>query len=306
MRIVLAIDGSECSETALKSAQKLYCPIGTEIKVVTALDFSEPLPVVDDVKVRESIAAERLISEAVDQLRQSHPHSEVTGEVLDGYPVDAILSLSRNWIADLIVVGSHGRRGFSRYWLGSVSRAVLLHAPCAVRIVRAEQKSPVNGAGQNVLICLDESEHSRHLVDHVLAFPWKENTRFRCVHIVKALHKADLLDEDSELYPAVSDSFNKLVEGRKAEVDAVAKRINETYEQEAASAEVLLGDAREKILQLAAEWPADLIVLGSHGRRGIDRLIMGSVSESVALNAACSVEITRIPALRKHGMHIII
>ena len=54
-----------------------------------------------------------------------------------------------------------------------------------------------------------------------------------------------------------------------------------------------VGNARVLILDLAKEWAADLIVVGSHGRRGLDRLIMGSVSESVALYAHCSVEVVR-------------
>ena len=53
------------------------------------------------------------------------------------------------------------------------------------------------------------------------------------------------------------------------------------------------GDARSTILDLAQAWPADLVVLGSHGRRGWDRFLMGSVAESVAVHAHCSVEVTR-------------
>jgi nucleotide-binding universal stress UspA family protein len=55
-----------------------------------------------------------------------------------------------------------------------------------------------------------------------------------------------------------------------------------------------LGDARMLILDEAKEWKADLIVLGSHGRRGLDRLLMGSVAESVAVHAHCSVEVIRL------------
>ena len=54
-----------------------------------------------------------------------------------------------------------------------------------------------------------------------------------------------------------------------------------------------VGDARVLLLDLAKEWNADLIVLGSHGRRGMDRMLMGSVSESVAIHAHCSVDVIR-------------
>ena len=54
------------------------------------------------------------------------------------------------------------------------------------------------------------------------------------------------------------------------------------------------GDAKSTILEAAKDWPADLIVLGSHGRKGLEHFLMGSVSEAVARHAACSVEIVRI------------
>jgi len=59
---------------------------------------------------------------------------------------------------------------------------------------------------------------------------------------------------------------------------------------------VLTGDAKTMILDEAADWPADLIVVGSHGRKGIGRFLLGSVSEAVARHAACSVEIVRTTA----------
>jgi len=63
-----------------------------------------------------------------------------------------------------------------------------------------------------------------------------------------------------------------------------------------ASTRVVQGEIRSSILDLAAGWPADLIVLGSHGRRGLQRFLLGSVADSVARNAKCSVLIARIPA----------
>jgi nucleotide-binding universal stress UspA family protein len=65
-----------------------------------------------------------------------------------------------------------------------------------------------------------------------------------------------------------------------------------------ASGAVEQGDAKSKILDAANDWRADLIVLGSHGRKGLDRFLLGSVSEAVARHAHCSVEIVRIPKKR--------
>jgi nucleotide-binding universal stress UspA family protein len=69
----------------------------------------------------------------------------------------------------------------------------------------------------------------------------------------------------------------------------------------ATSTSVRDGDARQVILDCAAEWHADLVVLGSHGKKGFDRLMLGSVSDSVARHATCSVEIVRE---RSHGAQL--
>jgi nucleotide-binding universal stress UspA family protein len=65
---------------------------------------------------------------------------KATGEVLSGKPKEAILKDAENWVADLIVVGSHGRRGFKRFLLGSVSEEVAMNAHCSVVVVRGPRK----------------------------------------------------------------------------------------------------------------------------------------------------------------------
>lgn len=80
----------------------------------------------------------------------------------------------------------------------------------------------------------------------------------------------------------------------KALVDEAAQRLRVARLNVTTAVEE--GDPKSKIIDHAAQWHADLIVLGSHGRRGIDRFLLGSVSEAVSRHATCSVEIVRVPA----------
>lgn len=304
MRILIAIDESECSKVVLEQAEFMDCPIGTELKVVTALDYSEPLPVLESIQVEECNEARKLIEEAMKGLQEAHPCAEVSGEVLDGYPAEAINKVARDWLADLIIIGSHSRKGVSRLWLGSISRAVLMHAPCAVRIIKPGPPRDPEQQGRNVLLALEDSEHSKHLIDHVLALPWFEGTKFRCLHIVHPV--AVVMDEENETIRTTSSSFDGFVSKQHEWLESQTSKINKHFDQDVATGVILIGDAREQILLTAAEWPADLIMLGSHGRRGIDKLLLGSVSDAVSTNAPCSVEITRVPAFRKRPMHVII
>ncbi len=302
MRIILAIDGSDCSIAAINNVNEMQFPVGAELKVISAVDFSEPLPVIEEVQKRVRTKAQTLVNQVVRELKSNHPDADISGEVVFGYAVDEVLKVSREWTSDLIIVGSHGRAGFRNVMLGSVARAVLLHAPCAVRIVRIGALATSIPDLHHVLIAVDESEHSAHLIDHVLSLPWSKGTKFRCVSVVRKVDDDVFFDLDSNLTKTIAEHQDDLLRNHKTWAMNAARRINRVYQQEIAFADVLVGDPVEKILELSSAWPADMIMLGSHGRRGIDKLIMGSVSEGVALRADCSVEVSRVPAFRSKGM----
>jgi nucleotide-binding universal stress UspA family protein len=146
MKVLLAVDGSTSSEAAVNAVAMRPWPAGTTIKVFSSI---EPVfyPTTDTWVMPESYyeemekagreSAEKAVSKAVDILRKS-PISpiEITTEIRDGHAKDAILEEADAWGADLIVVGSHGYRGFKRFMLGSVSHAIATHAKCSVEIVR--------------------------------------------------------------------------------------------------------------------------------------------------------------------------
>jgi universal stress protein A len=87
---------------------------------------------------------------------------------------------------------------------------------------------------------------------------------------------------------------DEITAGKKL-VDGIAKSLVDSGFK--VSTAVRQGDVREVIVESAAEWPADLILVGSHGRRGLQRFVLGSVAEFVARRAQCSVEIVRQPKL---------
>ena len=86
----------------------------------------------------ECAAANKVVDRAVNLLKHRFVHAHVEGESLQGFAKDSILTNAADWSADLLIVGSHGRRGFTGFVLGSVSKAVAVHAPCSVMVVRAE------------------------------------------------------------------------------------------------------------------------------------------------------------------------
>lgn len=151
MRILLAIDGSQCSDVAVAEIARRPWPQNSELKVLTVV---EPLPVTamtetwtlptdyyDQWEKAVEDAAREIIEKALAKLRASPEALEITTEIVKGHPRDVILEAARRYQADLIVVGSHGYRGLKRLWLGSVSQAVASHADCSVEIVRSREAS---------------------------------------------------------------------------------------------------------------------------------------------------------------------
>ena len=140
MKILLAIDGSAFSEAALQSVLAQYRPAETEVRVLSVVPIptlSAPpqmaasyTPELDD-EVQE---AKERVEHAAATLRAAGMRTSC--EVIKGDVRDMILEVAKLWSPDLIVLGSHGRKGLGRLLMGSVAEAVVRHAPCSVQVVR--------------------------------------------------------------------------------------------------------------------------------------------------------------------------
>jgi nucleotide-binding universal stress UspA family protein len=147
MRVLLAVDGSESSEAAVQMVADRLRPEGAHVKVVHAVEWMREMPLCfqfaqgvsageDLVECRNgSFERARLMVERIAaQLEFKGFRTSVLTPDTD--PRHAIIETATDWSADLIVMGSHGRRGVDRLLLGSVAESVLRHATCSVEIVR--------------------------------------------------------------------------------------------------------------------------------------------------------------------------
>ncbi len=143
MKILLAIDDSKFSQAATEALAVQAKPKETEVRVLHVI---EPLPIYPEgqawgyggvstqVTQEDRKEAEELVARSVQTLRKAG--FTVTAAVEQGIPKMVIIDLAKVWPADLVVVGSHGRKGLDRFLMGSVSEAVARHAPCSVQVVR--------------------------------------------------------------------------------------------------------------------------------------------------------------------------
>lgn len=144
MRILLAVDDSPHSAAALHSVESRPWPPDTVVRVLCAVPRLVPPASEPGYDAAEGMAplveeahrhATAFTARVADELRQRSIQAEAI--VRDGDPRLVIVDEARDWHADLVLVGSHGRTGLSRWLLGSVAQFVVSHAPCSVEIVRA-------------------------------------------------------------------------------------------------------------------------------------------------------------------------
>jgi nucleotide-binding universal stress UspA family protein len=144
MNILIAVDGSEYSEAALREVIRTS-PRDAQIRLMHVI---ETLPVVESwayavdwqkLMQDQRSEAERFVAEGAKALRDAG--FTVNTLIKEGVPKSLVVEEAAKWPADVIVVGSHGRKGISRFLLGSVSEGIARHGPCSVLIVRSRNQS---------------------------------------------------------------------------------------------------------------------------------------------------------------------
>ncbi len=141
-----------------------------------------------------------------------------------------------------------------------------------------------------ILLAIDGSEFSQAAIQSVIARPWAADTEVRVLNVVEP--PSFLMEREMAAYdPEFEAVWKALREQAKDLVTKAAERLRGANLK--VSTVLTEGDPKTLIIDAANEWNADLIVVGSHGRKGLNRFLMGSVSEAVVRHAHCSVEVIR-------------
>ncbi len=217
------------------------------------------------------------------------PRVSATTRVLLGDPKATIVDHAAEVGADFIILGRDSA-GSKDFLPGSVANAVVRYAPCSVEVVRGD------GRTLRVLLGTDGSDYSVAAARSVATRPWPSGAEVRIFSVVE-LH----VPLFSAPYPPYLN--HHAMENLRAEAMRRSEQALAASEQvitgaglpESSTVAVPTATPQEMILKEAADWGADLIVVGSHGRRGLNRFLLGSVSEAVASHAPCSVEVIRQP-----------
>lgn len=294
MKLLIAIDSSPVSNRVVNEVARRPWPTGTTACVLNVIDWSA-LPMSAPLIEATKQSAEALVKSLSTKL--CNAGLTTTNRVIEGHPRTAVADYAKEWGADFVIVGSRGAGGMTRFLLGSVAQDTLRRSACSVEIVRRSPQPATLSSAMKILIAADGSECSMAAVTSIAQRPWPAGSQIRAISVVPLIFAlgetiaiAPAYYPSTEVYETLQNELRRRAEEAVARAHQILSKAGITPIQ---AEYVPVGDAREVILDEAKAWNADLIVVGSHGYHGMERLTLGSVSESVAMHAHCSVEVIR-------------
>lgn len=280
--VLFATDRSACAERARAFAERLAERHDADLHILYVAPDEAGVPL-EDFELDPAEIAQDLRLPIPPRPEPREPQ-RLEVERRAAAPALGILAYAREVEADVIVMGTHGRRGVRRLVLGSVAAEVLRGASCPVLTVGPECDEAAEV--RRILVPVDFSEHSQRALAHAKEIAGLFGARLDVLHVIEEV--------------ALPDAYGyQLIPIALGQVQARSREVLERLLQQApgpevpASIEVRPGYPALTIADYAAETGADLIVLSSHGRTGLRRLLIGSVAEQVLRLAPCPVFVVK-------------
>ena len=281
-KILVPRDFSACSEEAVQYAVDLARRVGAEVHLLfVEVLYADAYTPATIQKAPEEGLMERLL-EGV-QEETDAPVTVVRAVKRDIAAAPAIVAYAEEHDIDVIVMGTHGRRGLRRLLMGSAAEEVVRAGPCPVLIARCveAEEPPVQTA---ILVPVDFSRHARMALRHAKELAGLFNARLDLLHIV-----------EEQLHPAFYNTGVFSIYDMIPNLDERAEEELEWFFREtegpdvAATFQVRHGNAAHEIGDFAREQGHTMIVMATHGLKGMEHFLLGSVAEKVVRLAPCPV-----------------
>lgn len=291
-RILCPTDFSECSSHALEQATAWARRYQAQLTVLHVSTVPVPAfagpdagPLMPEALYLSSPEQHRLD----DELRgfvESHVPSDVSvvRETCDGDVIGRIVEQARALPADLLVMGTHGRSGFARLFLGSVTERVLRQAACPVLTVPRRLQAGKQTSIRRILCPIDFSDPSFEALAHAVAIAEEAGAELLVLHVIELLPEATVYGHD--LVNRAAES-GRLRDVARAQMAAAIERL--TSGSVPVHELLETGRAHNEILRVADEREADLIAIGVHGHGNTELMLFGSTTESVVRQARVPV-----------------
>ena len=297
-KILIPLDSSELAERALKPGMAL-AEQGNADVFLLSVPFMEQAFVEEQAGVGFMLPDQSLTQSRRDlteyqeamKRRYAHPNVRIHTTIIDGDEAGVIVDAAIRENVDLIVMSTHGRSGFSRWMLGSVTERVLRHAPCPVLVVREDK--PL----QNIMIALDGSELSEYSLTPGLEVAANLGSELSLLSVessaeVDPVFVAELEKVEAGLGARTVEDFYHRTENYLQRLNA---HLQGKYDRPIRLVHKN-GPVIPALLDFIETDKVDLVVMATHGRTGLQRWVYGSVTEKIMRSADCAMLIVRPPA----------
>jgi nucleotide-binding universal stress UspA family protein len=285
-KLLLSTDGSEFSEGAVREAIKLSKICSSKLFVMSVIETNPEFEVfAPKIFEKEEKAARDLLENVKAIAAKEGVECGIVARHADS-PFQAIIEEAEKNQVNMIVMGRHGRTGLRRLLMGSVTAKVIGHSPCNVLVVPKAAEIRY----QKILVATDGSRYSMAAASEAIHIAKRCGAELLVISVVpsETASPFDIVHTEMQHEMIAQKEFH---EGEKNVNDLLV-----IAGQEGVKAEgfVVEGRPYEAIVEHAREKGVDLIVMGSHGKTGLERLLMGSVTERVVGHADCAVLIVKI------------
>jgi nucleotide-binding universal stress UspA family protein len=289
-RILCPVDQSECSGKALRYAAALAASHGAALDVVTVIVNVIPPPV-PELAMMPILISDELRAAAVEALKdfvKTCGATQATSKVVEApSPVTGIIEYAHEKRPDLLVLGTHGWRGFDRLVFGSTTERVLHSAPCPVLTIPPSGREVAAGEAlrwSRILCPYDFSPASARALELGRSFAEEQHGRVTLLHVLEMLSPEEAL---TVAHYEVAEYVALRQQDVRKQLKSVLPDPAGTWRDPCDRVE--LGSASKTILRVAQEMNADLIVMGAHGHGTLGAMLLGSTTHTVVRRATCPV-----------------
>ncbi len=283
--IVVGYDESLSSKAALKEASLRVKAEGGTLYLVHAVYFDQEefaiLP--SQMEKRFEVGTHLCLNAKKDLLAEAGLNGNVESIICEGEPPQVIVDTAEGKKADLIALGTYGRKGLKRLLMGSVTSQVILNAPCDVLVVK-KPCTQCAGKYHSLLVPYDGSESSKKALSRACALSKSDGSEISVLYVIPRYEEMMDFFKTESIKKSLYQEAEKIVGGATKVADSLGVQIKAVVQD---------GHAGDKIVEIADKLKHDLIVVGTHGWRGVNKAIMGSTAERVIAQASCPVLIAR-------------
>lgn len=265
-RILLATDGSQFCEGGIREAIRFAANCSSKVYAMSVVEVLTDYEGFSPQKIEEMMDLE--IKKHLESVSARALNEKIDCEIIiaHGDPYSEIINAAAAKNVDMIVIGRRGKTGLTKYFMGQVATKVIGHAPCRVLVVPRASKIEF----KKILVATDGSKHSEQAVDEALGI-------------------AKCCGSELLILSAMRD------ESERKEAQANVNKAAEIAQKEGIKVETLtpIGRSYDVIVETAGGRGVDLIVMGTYGKTGVRKILMGSSTEKVIGHAGCAVLVVK-------------